>query len=474
MNRYFSMRASASRLPVILATLALTFSVVAAVAEQPSAFASTATTVIGAASGRCLNVVGGAASAGAGVELRDCGGQASEQWDITAAGELRVFNDSMCLDAYKKGTAPGTKIDIWTCNGGANQQWRVNSNGTITGAQSGLCLDATSKQTGNGTPIELWTCNGGTNQTWNTNSNSGTHNGQVSDSNVAYVGRWNISSSMALPLWSGAYIQTSFTGTTLKVKARNAVSMYVSIDGHSDVGYSNVSGTVNLTPQRLAAGTHTARIEYRSGDMVFEGLVLDAGAHTVSPALPSTLLEFVGDSITDGYNTPRLAVDAYGWKVGEMLHVRHTQIARAGYCLVAQSGCVGQSTQFFDSDSTGNVAWDFSRYQANAVIINLGTNDHDHGVSSSTFQSAYTSFLGNIRAKYPNAVIFVMETFKQYYITQTKAAVAARNNAGDSKVYYVDTTGWLSSADYSDGTHPTPQGHTIVADHLAPIISAKL
>lgn len=474
MNRYFSLPGRAPRLLAALTTLTLALTAAATVAGQSPASASTSTTVVGVSSGRCLNVVGGSATAGAGTELRDCNGQASEQWDITAAGELRVFNDSMCLDAYRKGTTAGTEVDIWTCNGGANQQWRVNADGTIIGVQSGLCLDATSHATTNGTPIELWTCNGGTNQKWTTNSTS-VHDGQVSDTNIAYVGRWDTSSgTMALPHWSGAYLQTSFTGTTLKVRARSTVSMYVSIDGHSDVGYSNVSGTVNLTPQPLAAGTHTVRIEYRSGDMVFEGLVLDAGAHTVTPTLPSSLLEFVGDSITDGYNTPRLAVDAYGWKVGEMLHMRHTQIARAGYCLVGLSNCVGQSTQFFDSDSTGSQAWDFSRYQANAVIINLGTNDHDHGVSSSTFQSAYTTFLRNIRAKYPNAVIFVMETFKQYYISQTKAAVTARNNAGDSKVYYVDTTGWLTSADYSDGTHPTPQGHTIIAEHLAPIISSKI
>lgn len=310
--------------------------------------------------------------------------------------------------------------------------------------------------------------------TTNAGSAGSAHNGQVSDPDIAYVGRWDVSSTVATAHWTGAYLQTAFTGTSVKVKARNAVYFYASIDNGSYVYYAGVSGTVNLTPKPLSTGTHTLRIEYRSGDLAFEGLVLAAGAQTVPPSVPSGLLEFVGDSITAGSKTGRLALDSYGWKTGELLHLRHTQIARSGYCLVAASRCVGQSTQFFDTDSTGSVPWDFSRYQASAVIINLGTNDLGHGVTSAQFQSAYTTFLRNIRAKYPNAAIFVMEAFNRVYLNETKAAVSARNSAGDAKVYYVDTTGWLTSSDYVDGTHPNPQGHTIVANHLAPIIAAKI
>jgi len=150
--------------------------VLAAVVVWRSAAPASAssTTVVGVGSGRCLNVAGGSATAGAAVQLWDCNGQTSEQWDPTPAGELRVFNDSMCLDAYQKQTTPGTMVDIWTCNGGSNQQWRINADGTITGVQSGLCLDASAKGTTNGTAIELWTCNGGTNQKWTTTSGTGT------------------------------------------------------------------------------------------------------------------------------------------------------------------------------------------------------------------------------------------------------------------------------------------------------------
>ena len=297
--------------------------------------------------------------------------------------------------------------------------------------------------------------------------------GDVSDPNIVYVGRWANTTTEAVPSWTGAYLSTRFTGTTVRVRARDAVNFYVSIDGGSDVFYAGVRGTVNLTPTPLAAGTHSLRVSYRSGDTVFLGLVLDAGATTARPSVSTKLVEFVGDSITAGALTDRLAVSAYGWVLGERLGVRHTQIARSGYCLVAQSGCVGQRTQFFQLASTGTTPWDFARYQASAVVINLGTNDIGHSVTGATFQSTYTDFLRAIRAKYPNAVIFAMETFKKRYVTETQAAVRAVN---DPNVRYINTEGWLTvGADYEDTDgHPNETGHAKVADRLAPIIGPAI
>jgi lysophospholipase L1-like esterase len=301
--------------------------------------------------------------------------------------------------------------------------------------------------------------------------------GGPADADIAFVGRWTQSSSSAVPNWTGAYLETSFTGRTLKIKQRNAVNMYVSIDGAPDVFYAGVSGTVNLTPTALAAGTHTVWVEYRSGDTIFQGFTFDSGAGTVAPVVPGKLIEFVGDSITAGYLSSKLAVTAYGWVLGEKLGVRHVQIARAGYCLVMTSdGCTGQSVQFFRLASTGTTTWDFGKYQASAVVINLGTNDIGHGVTDATFQSTYTAFLESIRTKYPNAALFVMETFKKRYVAATQAAVAARHSAGDAGVYYVGTEGWLTdNVDYADGNgHPNDAGHIKIANDLAPIIAPKI
>ena len=125
----------------------------------------TVATIVGAASGRCVDVPNQSQTSGTQVELWDCNGGSNQQWTSTSAGELRVYGNA-CLDASGGGTSPGTKVDIRTCDGGSYQKWTLNADGTITGAQSGLCLDATGAGTANGTLLELWTCTAAGNQKW--------------------------------------------------------------------------------------------------------------------------------------------------------------------------------------------------------------------------------------------------------------------------------------------------------------------
>jgi lysophospholipase L1-like esterase len=121
--------------------------------------------IVGAQSGRCVDVPNAATTNGAQVQLWDCNGQVQQAWTSTSTKQLTV-NGSKCLDASGQGTANGTAVIIWDCNGQANQRWNVNANGTITGEQSGLCLDASGQGTANGTKIQLWTCHGQANQQW--------------------------------------------------------------------------------------------------------------------------------------------------------------------------------------------------------------------------------------------------------------------------------------------------------------------
>ena len=314
-------------------------------------------------------------------------------------------------------------------------------------------------------------------------AHAATGDGSPTDSNIRFVGRWNTSNSTAyVPGFAGAYFRTGFTGTTVKLKQRNAIDLYYSIDGGADVYIQNVSGTVNLTPTKLAAGNHTLRVSYRvvagsyHGDAVFQGLVLDSGATTRAIPQPAHLIEFIGDSITVGTTSSKNALTAYGWLTGEQLGAAHTQIAVGGSCLVsAADGCIGMADRFLRVQyNATDPLWDFSRYQASAVVINLGTNDTSHGVDAATFQSTYTSLLRTIRAKYPNAAIFALQTFIKRYAAQTQAAVQAVTSAGQTNTYFVDTSGWIPSGGLTDSVHPNDAGHLAVAAKLAPIIAAKL
>jgi hypothetical protein len=121
--------------------------------------------IVGAASGRCLDVPNASQTNGTQAQLWDCSGNGNQKWARTDTGELRVYG-TKCLDAEGAGTSPGTRVIVWDCNGGQNQRWNVNANGTITGVPSGLCLDTNNGGTGNGAQTVLGNCNGASTQRW--------------------------------------------------------------------------------------------------------------------------------------------------------------------------------------------------------------------------------------------------------------------------------------------------------------------
>jgi lysophospholipase L1-like esterase len=324
-----------------------------------------------------------------------------------------------------------------------------------------------------------------------------TGDGSFSDPNIKYIGRWETPTggTYSNSYWGGSYLSVNFTGTTVKVKLAGTTSMAVQIDNGSFTRYDWVSGTVNLTPTPLANGTHTLKViaKYGTDELKFEGLILDPGSTTQAPQ-SKKIIEFIGDSITAGHSAgPQGAYESisdYAWLTGESLGTDHTQIAYSGITLAtgyyySGSPVPGMEDAFFklkpinyatSTSANYSADWDFSKYTADAVVINLGTNDAwvSPSTPSTIFQSKYTSFLANVRAKYPNAHIFVMKTFGNYFATETLNAVNARINAGDTKIHYIDTTGWLKKGDYADGAHPNIRGHQKISAKLVPILQPYL
>ncbi|MEE6309498.1 ricin-type beta-trefoil lectin domain protein [Plantactinospora veratri] len=118
--------------------------------------------IVGAQSGRCVDVPNAARTNGTRVQLYGCNRQSNQAWTYTSNRQLRVYGD-MCLDAA--GSGNGAAVQIYSCHSQTNQQWNVNSNGTISGVQSGRCLDAWS--TADGAQVQLYDCHGQANQRFN-------------------------------------------------------------------------------------------------------------------------------------------------------------------------------------------------------------------------------------------------------------------------------------------------------------------
>lgn len=315
------------------------------------------------------------------------------------------------------------------------------------------------------------------------NSTIAAGNGALGDTNIKYFGRWDFSSiTQYVSYWGGAYFKVKFSGTTVKIKVGTTTNYYAKIDNGAWTSYIGASGTINLTPTPLASGTHTLSVaQGKDYNYVFnfQGLILDAGATTSAPTVATNLIEYIGDSITAGYTDPQADVSDYAWVCSEALGTEHTQIAYPGINLVSGYTGTGMDAQYFKQQSLAYPSspnWDFTKYTARIVVINLGTNDTNNSVPDATFQTNYTTFLVNIRAKFPNAEIFALRTFSGTKAAATAAAVTARNTAGDAKVHYVNTNGWLTpgSSDFTDGTHPSVAGHIKVSNQLQPLLAPYL
>ena len=139
-------------------------SAIFATAMAPTAAGRTGM-IVGAGSGRCVDVYWGRTANGTPIQLYDCNGSAAQRWTVATDGTVRALGS--CLDVTGGGRSNGTKVQLWGCGtGNANQQWRAQADGTLRNPQSGRCLDAMKFGTANGTRLQIWDCRAGTNQRW--------------------------------------------------------------------------------------------------------------------------------------------------------------------------------------------------------------------------------------------------------------------------------------------------------------------
>lgn len=124
--------------------------------------------LIGLASGRCVDVPGFSTTPGTALDLWDCNGGGNQSWNLEATHELTIYGN-LCMQAGTDGAtiSAGQRAIIANCSGSDVQHWNVNGDGSISpAADPGLCLDASGAGTGNGTAVDIWYCNGLPNQSW--------------------------------------------------------------------------------------------------------------------------------------------------------------------------------------------------------------------------------------------------------------------------------------------------------------------
>jgi len=300
---------------------------------------------------------------------------------------------------------------------------------------------------------------------------------------IHYYGRWNRLADRAITVNTGSHVVARFTGTsvsarfdvTLNQAPNPTLTWRIDADEWQE---GELAATMQLGVG-LQPGTHEVTLMARGlnefqarwtpplvSSLSFLGFDVAEGALEPSPRPVRPKIEFLGDSITQGVNIwpSRPGMDTACWtQDGRLAYASQTAQAlgaewrQVGFgrqgLLVGGNGGVPTANNAFNFIYDG-VARD--EWQPDLVTINQGTNDG--GTPAADFRTAYTQFVTTIRAAYPDAKIAAMRPFNGAHAAEIQAEVTARNAAGDARVYYIDTTGWLIAADFTDGLHPNAQG----------------
>jgi beta-glucanase (GH16 family) len=112
----------------------------------------------------CLDVVGGAATNGARVQLATCRNNAAQNWTVSGS-TLRIFGNK-CLDVPDGRTAAGTPLQIWECSNSANQSFSVRGQ-TLVWTPAKMCVDVPNNVAEDGKRLQTWNCNGNQAQAYN-------------------------------------------------------------------------------------------------------------------------------------------------------------------------------------------------------------------------------------------------------------------------------------------------------------------
>jgi lysophospholipase L1-like esterase len=296
------------------------------------------------------------------------------------------------------------------------------------------------------------------------------------------------------------------TGATLQLTADTPSSALTIVIDHKAPTLAILkpgANTVTLA-DNLDDFPHTVQIYKRTetwqGILTLDGLTLSPGATLLDlPPLPQRKLMFIGDSVTCGVgidnnaqctHDPQLpdinAYESYGMLLGRRLDAETQLVCYGGrglerdYRGLTIADNVVNIPQFLTlaiaSDKPeGRVDWDASRFQPDAILMSVGTNDFNlqktKPLDEPTWVAEYVAFLHKVRSLYPRALIFVTGgaiTTDPLLAQMIQRAAAA---SLDSRVIYTPSQHYPGNG--CNG-HPTGIQQRHMADDFEPVLRRAL
>jgi lysophospholipase L1-like esterase len=296
--------------------------------------------------------------------------------------------------------------------------------------------------------------------------------------------------------WPGVSIQGRFTGSAVSLNlndGNNANRFTVVVDKGTPTTLTTTSATTFLLASGLTTGPHDLVIwrntEASIGVTEFMGLSgWSTGGGLISAAVaPDRRLEVVGDSLSVGAGVEGDAACPNGINAYTNNYLAYGSVAAravgADVSTIAWSG-IGVYRNYDGSTTdtmpvrypyaipNDDTPWDFSLYEPDVVVINLGTNDFGQGDPGTAYETAYVAFVKTIRSKYANAYFILIDMYGGTRLTRVNDVVTALKSGGETKVETLS----FSSAQNNLGCnqHPNVAGQAAMGGVLAARLKALM
>ncbi len=308
---------------------------------------------------------------------------------------------------------------------------------------------------------------------------------------LRFTGRWELcEDGKSITTAPGAMVECAFVGKEailnfdIEFSKHPFPHIYISLDNGAKIE-SPVDALLRIEPETY--GEHYIKIIYKSSveeqhrwyhpleaKVALKGI--EVNAEGVLPVDNRKVIEFIGDSITEGvliddwrqpisgldtYNRPYQddSTATYAYLTAEKLNLKPI-VMGYGAVGITKGGC-GSVPRVFDA-----YPYNFSNSpavpaNADITVINHGANDRFKALSE--YISEYYDFLKLVRKRNPDTIIVVLGAFCGFAADELREMVEKFNCQERDNVVYICTNGWVPL----EPLHPRRDGHKVIANYLA-------